>query len=292
MLVDHLVDKARFSRTRHARHAYQLSERYVHIDVPEVVLGSSADAQEETVALAALVRKRYSLPAAEVLSGYGLLTFQELVHSTGKNHLSAVNSCARTYIDDMVGSKHSVVVVLDYYQRISEVTETLQRSYELVVVALVETYARLIENVQDSHERRAYLRSKADTLALTAGESSRGTREREVLKTYADKKAEAFLYLLDYAFADESFVLRELYLLEECKSIADRKVRKIADILLADSNGKVLVTEPFSVADRAVNLAHIALNVIPRPFARGLAVTALEVIRNALERGIIGAAAE
>ena len=73
----------------------------------------------------------------------------------------------------MVGGVHRVLVVLHNDQRIAEVAQMAQGRKQAVVVALVQSDARLIENVEHPHQPRADLRRETDALCLAARERSR-----------------------------------------------------------------------------------------------------------------------
>lgn len=57
--------------------------------------------------------------------------------------------------------------MLNHNDRVAYVAQFFQRSYEPLVVALVQAYAGLIENIQHIDELRAYLRGKPDALTLS-----------------------------------------------------------------------------------------------------------------------------
>ena len=59
-----------------------------------------------------------------------------------------------------------------------------------MVVALVQADARLIEDIQNAHERRADVRRQANTLAFTAGKRRRRTGKRQIFETHVAQKAE------------------------------------------------------------------------------------------------------
>ena len=89
-----------------------------------------------------------------------------------------MRSCAGADVDDMVGGIHRILVMLDDDERVAEIAEMLQRRQEAVVVALMKSDARLIEDVEHAHESRADLRRKPYALRLAARERPRRTRER------------------------------------------------------------------------------------------------------------------
>ena len=81
----------------------------------------------------------------------------------------------RSDVHDMIGGKHGVVVVLHDDERIAQVAQALHGRDEHVVVALVQSDGRLVEDIQHPDQRRADLRCKTDALALAAGERPGGT---------------------------------------------------------------------------------------------------------------------
>ena len=66
--------------------------------------------------------------------------------------------------------------MLDDDERVAEIAEMLQRRQEAIVVALMKSDARLIENIEHPHESRADLRRKPYALRLAARERPRRTR--------------------------------------------------------------------------------------------------------------------
>src|SRR3546814_7475215 len=74
------------------------------------------------------------------------------------------------------------LVMLDDDDGVAEVAEAFERREQPVVVALVETDARLVEHVQDARQAAADLRGEADALALAARKRTRGAVEGEIIE--------------------------------------------------------------------------------------------------------------
>ena len=53
----------------------------------------------------------------------------------------------RADVHDIIRRAHRVLVVLDDDERVAEVTQTLERREQLVVVALVQSDGRLVEDI-------------------------------------------------------------------------------------------------------------------------------------------------
>ena len=54
---------------------------------------------------------------------------------------------SRADIDDIIRRAHCVLVVLNDYERVAYISELTKRIQKLLVVALVQSYARLVENI-------------------------------------------------------------------------------------------------------------------------------------------------
>ena len=81
-------------------------------------------------------------------------------------------------------------------QRISQIAQVEQRFKQFVVISLMQTDTGFIEDIQNSHQRRANLRCKTNSLRLTAGKRTGRTRKRQVFQTNAAKESETRANLL------------------------------------------------------------------------------------------------
>ena len=97
---------------------------------------------------------------------------------------------AGTYIDEIVRGAHGVLVVFDDDKGISEVTEFFERVYQFFVVALMKSYARLVEDVKNSDEGRTYLCRQTYALSLATRERRSGTHECQILQSDAFQKVQ------------------------------------------------------------------------------------------------------
>ena len=70
--------------------------------------------------------------------------------------------------------------MLDDDHRIADVAQSRQRLEQTMIVPLVESDRRLVEDVQHADETRTDLRRQADSLSLSARERRRWTVEREI----------------------------------------------------------------------------------------------------------------
>ena len=151
-LVEYLVDQRAFAGTGNAGHADKLAERDLDVDFFEVIFGGSADLEEFAVALPSLIRNGYTALAAEVLSGDRLVAGFDRVNIAGADDLAAVDTGAGSDVDDRVRRVHGVLVVLDDDHRIAQIAQAFERCEQLFVVALMQSDARLVEDIEHAHQ--------------------------------------------------------------------------------------------------------------------------------------------
>ena len=116
--------------------------------------------------------------------------------------LAAVLAGAGADVDDVVGDRDRVLVVLDDDHGVAEVAQPDQRLDEAVVVALVQADRRLVEHVQHADQAGADLDGQPDALRLAAGERGRRPFEREVVEADVEQELQPVVDLLDDALGD------------------------------------------------------------------------------------------
>ncbi len=105
--------------------------------------------------------------------------------------LAAVLAGAGADVHDPVGDLDGVLVVLHDDERVAHVTQPHQGLDQAVVVPLVQTDGRLVQDVQDADEAGADLGGQPDALGLAAGEGAGRAVEREVVQADVDSGSAA-----------------------------------------------------------------------------------------------------
>ncbi|MPM80488.1 hypothetical protein SDC9_127535 [bioreactor metagenome] len=138
----------------------------------------AADDELLSAALSPRARHRNAQAPAQVRAGDGFFVRRNLLRRANGNHFTAVFARARANVHHIVGRTNRFFVVFHHNERIPEVAHGLERLEQARVVPLMQTDARLVENVEHPHQPAANLRREADALRFAAGERHRGTRER------------------------------------------------------------------------------------------------------------------
>ncbi len=93
---------------------------------------------------------------------------QHLGDGTFHHHLATEPAGARPQVDQVIGGANGVLVVLDHDDRVPQVAKLLERTEQPLVVALVQSDAGLVQDVEDTHQAGADLSREADPLGLAA----------------------------------------------------------------------------------------------------------------------------
>ena len=193
----------------------------------------------------------------------------------------------------VVGEADGVLVVLDHDHGIAEVAQPLQGFQQPRIVALVQADRRLVQHIEHAGQSRADLRGQADALAFAAGEGAGSARQRQVVQADIEQERQPLADLLQHPRGDLVLlgVERLRHGLEPFAGAAHRQFGNFADVLAADLDAQRLRLQPIAVAGLAGNVGKILAELLARPFALGLAVAAVEIGDDALERllGVVGA---
>ena len=147
--------------------------------------------------------------AAEVRAGDRARLGQDGLERPVGDDLAAVLPCPGPDVDHPVGRPDRLLVVLDDEDRVAEVAQPGQRRDQLRVVALVEPDRRLVEDVEDAHQRRPDLGRQPDPLGLAAGQGDRRPVEGQVVEPDVDEEAEPGADLLEDLVGDRPLALGE-----------------------------------------------------------------------------------
>ena len=162
-----LIDQRRLPRATHSCHHDEFSQWYFHVDVFQVVACRSSEPQALALPLTPVSGQGDGFLTVQVLAGNGMLA-QHLVDRTLEHHFATSPSCFRSDVYDVVGGEHHVFVVFHHDDGVTDVAQLFQAGDESVVVALVEAYARFVEDIEHIDELRPDLCGQSDALALAS----------------------------------------------------------------------------------------------------------------------------
>ena len=166
-----------------------------------------------------------------------------------EHHLTAFPSGARSDVYDIVRLSHHILVVFHYDDRVADVAQFLQRGYQPFVVALVESDARLVEDVEQVDQLRADLRSQSDALTLTSRQGARLAVECQVVETHLEHEVDACAYLFQ-DFRGNLLLLGVhvlFHLVAPLAQFREIHLTEVADILVPDLVRQRFAVEPLAL---------------------------------------------
>ena len=113
-------------------------------------------------------RHFHKFAARKIVSRDAARLGADIFHTASRHNLAAVNTRTRTDVHKVVRLTHSVLIVFHHNQGIAQIAQTLHGCNQFIVIPLVKSDARLIQNIQHSRKSAADLRCKADALTFSA----------------------------------------------------------------------------------------------------------------------------
>ena len=247
-LVDHhdalraghrAVDQRALAGAGHAGDHAEHPERDVDVDVLEVVRRGAADLQRAGRRAHRLLEGR---PVVEVAAGRGV-TPPQPVHGALEADRAAPGAGARTEVDDVVGDRDGLGLVLDDEHRVALVAQLQQQVVHPLDVVRVQADRGLVEDVGDVGERRAEVADHLGALRLSPGQGARRPVEREVSQADLVERVEEVLQP-----GEQRADRRLVEVTDPFRQIADLHLTEVGDVLPLDLRGQRFLAQSGAVA--------------------------------------------
>ena len=200
---------------------------------------------------------------------------------------AAMHARARPQVDDLVGRAHHVLVVLDHDDAVADVAQVLQRADELVVVALVQSDAGLVQHIHHARQAAADLAGQADALGLAAGQRVGPALQAQVAQAHVVEEQQARGDLSHHLARDLGLGARQLQGRAPGMGLGQRGMAHLVDgaglLALADAHEARLAAQPRAAAVGADGDAAQPRQVVAHHAGLGLAPAPRDVGDDALE---------
>ena len=181
-------------------------------------------------------------PVVEVAAGDGVAGPQPLDGAL-EHDLAAAGAGARAEVDDVVGDRDRLRLVLDDQHGVALVAQLQQQVVHPLDVVRVQADRRLVEDVGDVGERRAEVADHLGALRLAARQRARRPVEREVAQPDLGERVEQVLQAREQR--------RDRRLVEAADpvgQVADLHRADVGDVPALDLRRPGLLAEPGAVA--------------------------------------------
>ncbi len=184
---DRAVDQRALSRPGHPGDHDQHSERDVDVDVAQVVRVGAAHLQ---CPRRRPHRRLQRGPVVQVPPGQRSAGPQALDRAL-EHHLAAGRTGARAEVDDVVGDRDRLRLVLDHQHGVALVPQLQQQRVHPLDVVRVQPDRRLVEDVGDLGERRPEMPDHLGALRLAAGQRAGRAVQAEVAQPDLHERLQA-----------------------------------------------------------------------------------------------------
>ena len=207
-----------------------------------------------------------------------------LVRGTFGDHAAAVHAGAGADVDHVIGQADGVFVMLDHDHRVAQVAQVGEGAEQALVVALVQADAGLVEDVHHADQAGADLAGQADTLGFATGQGVGAAVQGQVVEADVDQELQAFTDFLEDLLGDLAAAAGQAHAAEVVAGLADWQAGDGRQGALADPHMARFAAQAGAAAVRAGLGAEELGQLLAHGGRLGLAVTALEVGDDALER--------
>src|SRR5690606_9981681 len=246
-------------------------------------------ADHERIAGARAPRPRDLDPpvATQVRRGQRARRAEHRLERALRDDLAAVPARAGAEIDDVVRGADRVLVVLDHDDRVPQVAELTERVEQTLVVTLVQTDRRLVQDVEDADQTAPDLRRETDPLRFPARERLRAPAERQVVEPDVDQELQPLPDLLQDRSRDlgrERTLALEWERVEELERGGDAHLDHVAERPPGDRDRQRVRTQASAPARRAREDRHELGELLAHRVRGRLLVPTLYVREHALPR--------
>ena len=168
---------------------------------------------------------------------------------------------------------------------VAQVAQLLERANQTVVVALMQSDAGLVEDVEHVDQLRANLRGQSDALALAAGQRGRLTVQRQIVQTDLQEEVQARADLLENLGGNLLLLVVEVgfCIVEPLAQFAEVHVAQLRDVLVPDAVRQCLAVQAHAVTLRALALRQELVG----PLGTGIAVVAFHHGAQVLHHAVV-----
>ena len=143
---------------------------------------SSFDNQELTISYSPLGGDFDVLATAKIISRRATLT-DKLIGRAGTNHVPTMPTRAGANVKDIIRFKHHLFIVFNHQNGVAQIAEIFERVDQFNVVALMETNARFIHNIQNPNQLSTNLGRQTNPLGFAPRQRFEGAVKRQVIQT-------------------------------------------------------------------------------------------------------------
>ena len=286
VLVKNLINKWTLAWAWHTCYACDNSKRNIYINILKIIL-PCASYLNPASRLSTLCRYRYLDSSWQICACKWILARHNIRSSSCCDNFSTISSCAWSDIHNIIGCKHSILIMFNDNNWVTKIAQMCQSSKQLVIIPLVKPDTWLIKNISNSYKTWTNLCCKPDSLCFTAWQSSCGTRKCQIIKPYIYKELNSRLDFLKNLCTNKQLSLWKLHILKKFLKLYNRHVSNLIYVLICNSNSKWRRLKSLSVTGRTRSYSHKFLILLLSIIRICLSVSSLHILNKTFKCDII-----
>ena len=163
----------------------------------------------------------------------------------------------------------------------------LESPQEFVIIPLVETDARFIENIDYANQAGTNLGCQTDALGFAAGKGSGRPGQGQIIQTDINQKSQSCPDFPDYLLTNQLLLGSQGQVFHEIIEIQDRIIGDLTDIFSTYGHGKGFFFQSLSAALITRSNGHKGLILLPAHLRSGLPVAALHILDQTFKGNIV-----
>ena len=175
-----LVDEGGLSAARDAGDTDHEPDGNVHVHIAKVVASCTSNPNGPLTRWLAVSRQVNSSAACEVVAGERARRGHDLLGAALGHNCAAMHPGTGPHVHHHVGCTDGVLVVFDHDYGIPQRLESAKGGQEAIVVALVKSDGRFIQDIEHTTEPRTNLAGQPNALRFSARERGGASVEAEI----------------------------------------------------------------------------------------------------------------
>ena len=141
------------------------------------------------------------------MAGDGFRAGHDVFHGALSYQFSAVYTGAGADVHDVIRCVHSILVVFNHDQGVTDVRQVTEGLKELLVILLMQADGGLVKYVEHANQAGADLSGQPDPLGFSARKASRSAAQGKVVQAHVLKEGQTVSDLLDDHLGDHGVLL-------------------------------------------------------------------------------------
>ena len=198
------------------------------------------------------------------------------------HNLSTMHTRTWTDVIDVIGLSNGLFIVFDNDHSISLITKVFQCAKKSVIVTLMQSNGRFVQNIKNTCQARSNLTGQSDPLTFPPRQRARIARQGQIFQTNIVQKSQTFADFLKDRAGDFVFLIGQMFRNRGAPFVGlfNRHLHHLAHMDTRNFNGQSLGAQTITAATAAGAVVLVILKLFSDPIAISFAITPFHIGNN------------